>query len=177
MFDVDWDSLFVPSGSLVDILLRGTLMYLGLFLVLRFLLRRQTGGLGISDVLVVVVIADAAQNGMAGEYKSITEGFLLVLTIVFWDFVIDWVGHRFEPLKRLARPEALLLVRDGALVEDNLEREKITHEELRAQLRLQGVDDVADVSKAYIEGDGRVSVIRRKPEDEQRKLDRPGQLP
>lgn len=141
--------------------------------MLRFLLRRQTGGLGISDVLVIVVIADAAQNGMAGEYRSVTEGLALVLTIVFWDFVIDWAGSRFPALKRLARPPALQLVRDGELQNENLEREKITREELLAQLRLQGVDDVSEVRLACIEGDGRVSVIRKKQGEESQRASAP----
>ncbi|MBL8589416.1 MAG: DUF421 domain-containing protein [Methylobacteriaceae bacterium] len=158
---VDWSSIFVPHGSLLEVVLRGTLMYLGLFLVLRFLLRRQTGGLGVSDVLVIVVLADAAQNGMAGDYRSVTEGFVLVLTVVFWDYVIDWLGYESTLLKRFARPKHLQLVVDGELIRENLAKEKITVEELMSQLRLQGVADAAQVKAAYIEGDGRISVIRR----------------
>ena len=71
-------------------------MYLALFLILRFLMLRQTSTIGIADILVIVVIADAAQNGFAKEYKSITEGVLLVLTIVFWDLLLNWLSYRFQ---------------------------------------------------------------------------------
>ena len=54
-----------------------TIVYLFILFVLR-LLRREAGSLSISDLLVVVLIADAAQNAMASEYKSITEGLVLV---------------------------------------------------------------------------------------------------
>jgi len=67
----------------LGIFVRGSLTYIMLFVILRFLLKRQSGVIGIADLLVVVLIADAAQNAMAHEYKPITEGALLVLTIVF----------------------------------------------------------------------------------------------
>ena len=77
---IDWKSAFIPTVHLGEIFLRGTIVYLFILFVLR-LLRREAGSLSISDLLVVVIIADAAQNAMATEYKSITEGLVLVTTI------------------------------------------------------------------------------------------------
>jgi len=57
-------------------MLRGTVTYLSLFIILRFVMVRQTSTIGIADILVIVVIADAAQNAFAKEYKSITEGLV-----------------------------------------------------------------------------------------------------
>ena len=76
---------------MAEIILRGTLVYLFLFCFLRFL-RRETGVIGISDLLVVVLIADAAQNTMSSDYKSVTDGAILVATIIGWDYVLDWQG-------------------------------------------------------------------------------------
>jgi uncharacterized membrane protein YcaP (DUF421 family) len=70
---IDWKSAFIPTIHLAEIFLRGTIVYLFILFVLR-LLRREAGALSISDLLVVVLIADAAQNAMASEYRSITEG-------------------------------------------------------------------------------------------------------
>jgi uncharacterized membrane protein YcaP (DUF421 family) len=60
---IDWRSVFVPTVSVTEIFLRGTVVYIFLFFILR-LLRREAGALGISDLLLVVLIADAAQNAM-----------------------------------------------------------------------------------------------------------------
>jgi uncharacterized membrane protein YcaP (DUF421 family) len=68
LFQIDWTALFIPTVPLVEIILRGTLVYLLLFAVLR-VLRREAGGLGIADVLVIVLIADASQNAMSSDYK------------------------------------------------------------------------------------------------------------
>ena len=66
LFQIDWKSAFVPSLHLEEIILRGSIVYLFLFLVLRFV-RRGAGAIGISDLLVVVLIADAGQNAMGSE--------------------------------------------------------------------------------------------------------------
>jgi len=92
---IDWQKLLVPEQPALDSVIRGTIIYLLLFIVMRFLLKRRSGGLGMPDVLVVVLIADAVQNAMGSEYRSVTEGALLVLTIVFWDRVLDWLEIGF----------------------------------------------------------------------------------
>src|SRR3546814_18516885 len=80
----DWHALFVPSGSLVEIVIRGSTIYLFLFFLMR-VLRRETGQFNIADLLVIVIIADAAQNGMAGPYEPITAGLGLPGTLMFWN--------------------------------------------------------------------------------------------
>ena len=160
LLHVDWKSAFVPTMSVAEIFLRGTIIYLLLFVFMR-VLRREAGGLGITDLLVVVIIADAAQNAMAGEYKSITEGVVLILTIAFWDYALDWLGFRSPRFGRLLHPAPLLLVKNGRLQRRNMRSEMITEEELMSQLREQGVEEVAEVKLSYLEGDGRISVIER----------------
>ena len=160
MFEIDWSAIFVPERSLAEVVVRGTITYLMLFLIMRFLLKRQSGVIGIADLLVVVLIADAVQNAMAADYKSITEGLVLVLTIVFWNFFVDWLGFRFPALQRLVRAPPLLIVRDGTMIPQNMRKEMITPDELFSQLRQQGIENLAAVAKAFIEGDGQVSVIR-----------------
>lgn len=160
MFDVDWGQLFVPTTSLVEIFLRGSVIYLLLFAVMRILPRREVGGMGAADILVVVLIADAVQNGMSGKYESITEGLLLAGTIFFWASVVDWVDFRFPKLK-LAEGPPVQVVKDGRLLERNLRRQKVTEDEVMAQLRQHGYDRLEQVSAAFIEGDGQFSVLGR----------------
>ena len=161
LYNIDWKGLFVPTYSIGEVILRGTLMYLALFVILRFVLKRQSGAVGIADLLVIVLIADASQNALGREYGSVTEGVILVLTIVGWDFALDWAEYRFAWLRSLTRPSSLPLIREGRLLRRNMHSEMITKEELLAELRKDGVDDLADVVEARIEGDGKISVIRR----------------
>ena len=156
---IDWKSAFIPTVHLGEIFLRGTIVYLFILFVLR-LLRREAGSLSISDLLVVVLIADAAQNAMATEYKSITEGLVLVTTIAFWDYFLEWLGYRVPGINRLIRPAPLLLIKNGRLQRRQMKQEMITEEELMGQLRQQGLETVEQVKECYLEGDGHVSVVK-----------------
>jgi uncharacterized membrane protein YcaP (DUF421 family) len=160
---VDWNKLFVPSTPLAETLLRGTLMYLALVCLMRLVLQRETGAVGLADLLVVVLLADAAQNALADDYSSIPDGVLLVVTILFWSHALNWLGYRSRLVERLLHPAPKPLVRDGRLLRPNMERELVTEEELMSQLRLQGVDDLREVKVVHMEGDGRFSVVLRQP--------------
>ena len=157
---VNWHQAFVPSVPLLEIFIRGTIVYLAIFLLLRLVLKRQSGNLGMSDLLVVVLIADAAQNAMAADYKSVPDGLVLVSTIVFWSYALDWLSFHFPRFGQWIHPPALELIRDGKVNRRNLRRELITMEELKEQLREQGIDDISDVQQACMEGDGRISVVK-----------------
>jgi uncharacterized membrane protein YcaP (DUF421 family) len=156
--DVDWNAVFVPALSLAEMALRGTLTYLALFALLRLMPNREIGSMSTADLLVIVLIADAAQNAMGSTYNSIPEGIVLVATILFWSYVIDWLDYRFPHL-HLASSPPRLLIRNGRILHKNLAREKLTEAELMGQLRLSGVESVLQVKKAYIESDGKISVV------------------
>jgi len=136
-------------------------MYLALFLMLRLVLRRQPGTITLSDLLVLVLVADAAQNAMANEYNSITNGLVLVGTIIGWNVALDWLGYRYPFIRRLIHPRNKPLVRDGRLIRKNLAEELMTEEELMTQLRLQGVERLDEVKAVYVEGNGQISVIKQ----------------
>lgn len=157
---IDWNSIFVPSLGIAEIIVRGSLMYLGLLAVLRFVGRRQAGSFGPADLLVIVLIADAAQNGLGKEYGSVTEGLILVLTIVAWEYLIDLAQYRFPRLRSILTPQPLTVVADGKIVHASLQQELLTEDELRSQLREKGVAELSEVRLAKLEGDGRFSVIK-----------------
>ena len=80
ILEIDWHAVLVPTVSLLELVLRGSLMYLGILAALR-IFRREAGALSTADLLVIVLVADAAQNAMASQYDSVTEGLVLVATI------------------------------------------------------------------------------------------------
>jgi uncharacterized membrane protein YcaP (DUF421 family) len=157
-FDIDWQRLFVPSVPIVETMIRGSLTYLAVFALLR-LFRRQTGSLGAADLLVLLLIADAAKNAMAGDYKSITDGLILVGTIIGWEYVLDWLGFRSRWMQAVLEHSPLLLIKDGKVDMDNLRKELMTLDDLHVQLRHHGVDDPSQVKRCFLEGDGHVSVL------------------
>jgi uncharacterized membrane protein YcaP (DUF421 family) len=158
---VNWNSVFEPAIGIAEIVVRGSIMYLCLFGILRFMARRQAGHFGPADLLVIVLIADAAQNALGKDYASVTEGITLVLTIVGWEYLIDWLVWKFPRLGRFLNPQPLKLIQNGRLICENMRKEMLTEDGLRSQLREQEVSDFSEVRLAMLEGDGRLSVIKR----------------
>jgi uncharacterized membrane protein YcaP (DUF421 family) len=164
LFDVDWHSIFVPTESVFEVLIRGTIMFLLMFSLLR-IFRRQSGSVGIADLLVIVVIADAAQNGMAGDSKSVTEAILLIITIILWDYFFDWLGFKFKFFEKIFEPKPLPIIKAGKLLRKNMKSEMITYDEIMSQLRLQGIDDISLVKTGYLEPDGHFSFLKYEAND------------
>jgi uncharacterized membrane protein YcaP (DUF421 family) len=156
---IKWQELFFPSVPILELILRGSLVYLVVFGLLRFVLKRVTGTLNIGDLLIIVLIADASQNAMSAGYTSLTDGLILVATIIFWSYFLDWLAYHFPRFESLLHPPPLPLVRDGKMLARNMRRELITVDELMSHLREEGVTDLKEVRIASMEGDGRISVV------------------
>lgn len=163
---IDWRELFVPSMNPLELVLRGSLLYLTILVLMR-VFRREPGALNTGDFLIVILIADAAQNAMAGEYHSITEGLVLVGTIVGWSVLLDNLAYRSRMVYGLLHPAPLLLIANGRVQRRNLRAELMTMGELEAQLREHGIEEVGKVKRAHLEPDGRLSVIRYDPEKDE----------
>ena len=161
---VNWDEFFKFTVSPLELFIRGTIIYLSIFVVMR-VLRREPGAVGIADLLMVVLIADAAQNGMAGEYRSVPDGLVLVLTIVFWNYAIDWLSFHAKWIEHFTYPDPIALVENGKLNHSNMRRLFVTEAQLRSLLRQHGVRDVSSVVAALLEGNGQVSVIQPSEDD------------
>lgn len=155
----NWSEMFVPSQSVVELVIRGSIMYLGALAILR-IMRREAGEMSRADFLLIMLVADAAQNGMAGEYHSITEGLILVATIFCWNYLIDWLSYRVPAIHSLMEPPPLLVVQNGKPHRKHLRSEMITMDDLMEQLREQGVEHLSQVKRCFVEADGKLSVIR-----------------
>jgi uncharacterized membrane protein YcaP (DUF421 family) len=157
---IDFGALFASGVDPLEIIVRGSAMYWFLFALFRFVLRRDVGSIGIADLLLLVLIADASQNAMAGGYETITDGFILVATIAGWNYALDWAAFHFPALRRIVEPPALPLVRDGRLLRRNMRRELVTEDELKSKLREQGIERFEQVKVARMESSGEISVIK-----------------
>jgi len=165
----DLADLFAREFPAWHMVVRGTVVYWFLLLVFRFVLRRDVGAMGVADLLFVVLVADAASNAMQGEYRSISDGLVLLSTLIAWNFGVDWLSFRFASVARLVEPRPEVLVRHGRVNRKAMQREKITLEELEEKLREAGVEDLKEVRIARLESDGKLSVFKVAASTEQPK--------
>jgi uncharacterized membrane protein YcaP (DUF421 family) len=158
---VDWQRLFIPQMSLLEIVLRGVLVYLLLCFLLRVVLKRQAGKIALSDLLVLTLVTGVCRNPLVADAYSLPDGLGVVAVILGVSYLIDWWCFRSPFVHGLMHPKSILLIRDGLVLRDDLKRELLTKEQLSSKLRSHGLNDVARVAEAWLEGDGYVSVIRR----------------
>lgn len=155
----NFSDIFALEVGVVEMMLRGTVIYWAILILLRLSGRREIGSLGTADLLVLILVADAAGNALSGGSASLTDGVIVVATIVGWSVLLDRVAYRFGFVRRLLDPERVCLIRDGKVVRSGLRSEQITWGELMEQLRLKGVESIPSVKRAYLESNGQFSVI------------------
>ena len=153
--------MFQEQYPLLELFFRTSLIYIGLLALLRVFGRREAGSLEMADLLMIVLIADGVQNGMSGNYNTVTGAAVVGGTIIGWNWFLAFITFRVEWMRRLVQPGPLLVVKDGQLVRKNMRAELITREEIFSLLRSQEVYDLGDVEAAYLEGNGQLSVRTR----------------
>lgn len=174
---MDWGSVFLPTMPVVELVVRGTVTFLALLLLLRLMGQRESGGLSLVDLLVVVLAAYAASAGLLGDSESIGDGLILVLTILVWSVALDALAYRWPALGRLLKARPKALIRDGELNRRVMRRELMNHDEVLSQLRLHGITDPGDVYRAYVEPNGMISVIARPGAADDEEIDGPPRPP
>lgn len=157
----DWSSILIPDTPILEIIVRGSIMYLFLFMLLRFILKRQAGALSMTDLLVIVLIADASQNAIADDYTSLSDGMVLVSVLVFWNYALEWLGYHFPRFEKILHPAPLTLIKNGRFNRKNMKQELITEDELFSRLRERGIENMKNVKLAFLEGDGKISIIEK----------------
>lgn len=157
-----WE-LLTPNLHLAELFVRGSVTFIGLTLLLRLVGRRETGGIGLTDLIVILLVVDAASIGLTGASESVGDSVVLVLTVLGWSLVMDLVGYRWPRLGRLFKSEPRELIRDGQVSHRAMRRELMTGAELETQLRLHGVEHLSQVRHARIEPNGMISIVLREP--------------
>jgi uncharacterized membrane protein YcaP (DUF421 family) len=155
------ESLLVPDLALLEVFIRTSVVYLFLFFLLRGLVKREAAGIGVADILLLVLLADGVQNGLAGDYTSVTDALVVGTTLVLWSYALNYLSYRFPLVERLVKPQPVVLIRNGRLNRQAARQELLTHDEILAQIRAQGIERIEDVKLAFVEPTGEITAIPR----------------
>lgn len=158
-FGSDWKSVFATDLPVIELVVRATVLYFAVFIILRSSLRRSAGELSMLDFIFVLLVANGAADSMTGGSVSVAAGLVTVATIVAWNYLLNSLSYYVPFIERLVSPPPLQVVKNGKLIRRNMRKEFLSEQELMGQLREEGVDDLERVKAAHIEGDGNISVI------------------
>ena len=155
------DSLWHMSFPAWHFILRGSIVYLFVLLLLRLSGKRQIGQMAPGEFVAVLLISNAVQNAMNGGDNSVTGGLILAFIIILLSFGIDYLTYKSKRLESWIQGQPRLLIHHGKVLQENLNKEFLSLEELKTILRRQGIHHMQDVNEAVLESNGSVSVIHK----------------
>lgn len=154
-------SVFVTAVPIVEIVFRTIVVYAVLLVLLRIAGKRELGQMSVTDLVVILVIANAVQNSLNAGDVSLVGGLVSAATLILMNVLLDRFGRRIPLFGRFFIEQPTLLLRDGNLIPENIEREDVSREEIEMAAREHGIADLSDVSAAVLEPDGSISIIPR----------------
>jgi uncharacterized membrane protein YcaP (DUF421 family) len=143
----------------MDIVIRALVAFLFVFLLTRLIGRRELSSLEPFDLMLLIVVGDLIQQGVTQNDLSVTGLLLAVGVFGVMTLAASYVGFRFPRIRPFVEPDPLILIEDGKTIDRNLRKERITHEELAAEARLQQIASLDAVQWAVLESGGRISFI------------------
>src|SRR5689334_8592649 len=161
-----WKDMFHLGLPLIEKVLRPVFVYVFLVVSLRLAGKRELAQLNPFDLVVLLTLSNTVQNAIIGDDNSVTGGVVGASTLLAVNYLLVRFLYRHESLDRLIEGDADVLVEDGRIREDRLERELITRAELETAARKQGLDSLDDVQRAILEPGGTITFVARKPTPE-----------
>lgn len=153
------DVLNLDLASLGVVAVRTCVVYVSLLIGLRLAGKRELGQMTAFDLVLILVVSNAVQNAMVGPDTSLTGGLVAAGTLLVVNRLVDRLDLRWGWLHRRLIGQPSLLVNHGRFLDEHLQREGVTRDEVMQALREHGIATVEDVQMAVLEVDGTISVV------------------
>ena len=145
----------------MDIVLRTGAVFVFLLVLMRVIGRRELSSLQPFDLILLIVVGDAVQQGLTQDDYSLTGALLVVGTFAVLQVLVSWVGFRFPRTRPVLEGTPIIVLQDGEVIERNLKRERLSVDEIREAAREQGIAHLAQVQWAVLETTGKISFIKK----------------
>jgi uncharacterized membrane protein YcaP (DUF421 family) len=145
----------------MDLVVRSVVVFFFVLVLTRVIGRRELSQLAPFDLILLIILGDALQQGLTQDDYSVTGALLVVGTFAVLQVFMSWVGYRFRPLRPILEGEPLIIVQDGKPIEKNLKRERLTLDEVMESARMHEIGSLDDVQWAIIERNGEISFLRK----------------
>src|SRR4051812_25992188 len=149
----------------MDLALRAVVLYVFVLLVMRVVGRRELSSMTVVDLVLLIVMGDAIQQGLTQDDYSVTGAIIVVATFAVLQVFTSYVGYRSKRARTVIEGQPVVLIDNGRLVETNLKRQRVTRDDIAEQMRLQQILSLDDVRWAILEANGRMSFIEKKTAD------------
>lgn len=151
----------IEAGKLLEIVVRVTIVYAACIVLLRVSGRREMSELGPMDLITMLLLSETVSPALTGGDQSLPGALVAASVLVGLTMATSWLVRRSRLADRLIQGDAVALIHDGQVRPAVLRRFRITDEDLRATLHMQGLMHVGDVARAFVESDGKITIIKR----------------
>jgi uncharacterized membrane protein YcaP (DUF421 family) len=145
----------------MDIALRALFLYAFVILVMRVIGRRELSSLSAVDLVLLIVLGDAIQQGLTQDDYSVTGAVIAVSTIAAVQVGSSYLGFRSSRARKVLEGEPIVIVQDGKLIDKNLKRERMTSDEVAEEMRMQQIASFDEVQWAIVENNGQISFVKK----------------
>jgi uncharacterized membrane protein YcaP (DUF421 family) len=147
----------------MDLALRAVFIYFFIYLLMRIVGRRELSSLGPFDIILLVVIGDAVQQGLTQDDYSLTGAVIVVTAIALLQVFTSYLSFRFSFLRPVLEGKPIVIVQDGKPIDANLRRERLTVDEVMEQARSSAqISSLDEIQYAIIESNGSISFLEKK---------------
>jgi uncharacterized membrane protein YcaP (DUF421 family) len=146
----------------MDLAIRAVALFCFVYLLTRIIGRRELSSMEPFDLILLIVIGDAIQQGLTQDDYSVTGALIVIGTFAVLQILISYLSYRFPRLRPALDGEPMVVVQDGKVIEKNMKRERITLEEVMVEARLQQVASLDQIAWAVLETSGKISIIPKK---------------
>ena len=143
----------------MDLAIRAVALFGFVYLLTRIIVRRELSSMEPFDLILLIVIGDAIQQGLTQDDYSVTGAVIVIGTFAVLQILISYLSYRFPRLRPALDGEPIVVVQDGQAIEKNMKRERITLGEVMVEARLQQVSQLDDIAWAVLETSGKISII------------------
>src|SRR3954462_9233473 len=145
----------------MDLVLRTVFVFFLILVVTRAVGRRELGQMEPFDFILLIVVGDLVQQGVTQSDESLTGTTIVIATLCLLTVGTAYMSFRFRRLRPLLEGDPIVLIAGGDLVSRNVNRQRLTIEEIEAEARLQSIASLSDVDYAVLETNGRISFLQR----------------
>jgi uncharacterized membrane protein YcaP (DUF421 family) len=145
----------------MDIALRALFLYVFVVFLMRVIGRRELSSLTAVDLVLLIVLGDAIQQGLTQDDYSVTGAVIAVSTIGAIQVASSYVSFRSKRARRVIEGEPIVVIQDGKLIEHNLRRERLTEDDVAEEMRMQQIGSFDEVEWAILETNGVISFVKK----------------
>lgn len=163
--------LLIPGVPLIEKAVRTILVYLFLITLLRIAGKRTLGAFNSFDLVVLLLLSNTVQNAIIGNDNSLLGGLFGAVVLIAFNYLVVLFLYRNHKVEHRLEGGATLLIRHGKYVEENMRKQLITHSELQAAARRQGIYKMSEICTARLEVGGAVTFDLMVPSEQDRHFD------